>query len=157
MSCTLTGDLRSYTIGCLWGGINSGLLSYFFVAFFSQWWLRTRYSGWFVKYNYILAAALDGGTQVRSIFSVAPLFIPHHIGAVGHGIYPLLRCVRSLWGFSFVPAMVCAFSFQLNFLSLTQALIPGGAPTKTVCTNTTGRLCIQLSLLSFFQETMIGV
>ncbi|TFY74807.1 hypothetical protein EWM64_g9205 [Hericium alpestre] len=28
------------------------------------WYLRTRYPKWFAKYNYILAAALDGGTQV---------------------------------------------------------------------------------------------
>ena len=37
----------------------------FSVGFISQWWMRTRYPRWFNKYNYILAAALDGGTQVR--------------------------------------------------------------------------------------------
>jgi OPT oligopeptide transporter protein len=37
----------------------------FSVGFISQWWMRTRYPRWFGKYNYILAAALDGGTQVR--------------------------------------------------------------------------------------------
>ncbi|KAG2157265.1 OPT oligopeptide transporter protein-domain-containing protein [Suillus clintonianus] len=45
-------------------GINSSILSYFTVAFLSQWWLRTRYPRWFVKYNYLVGAALDGGTQV---------------------------------------------------------------------------------------------
>jgi hypothetical protein len=61
-------------------------MSYFAVAWFSQWFLRTRYPKWFAKYNYILGAgefasipiraagdlglirsrmlALDGGTQV---------------------------------------------------------------------------------------------
>ena len=39
-------------------------MSFFVVAFLSQWWMRTRYPGWFAKYNYIVAAALDGGTQV---------------------------------------------------------------------------------------------
>ena len=29
--------------------------------------MRTRYPGWFAKYNYIVAAALDGGTQVGFI------------------------------------------------------------------------------------------
>ncbi|KAG1742849.1 OPT oligopeptide transporter protein-domain-containing protein [Suillus lakei] len=54
----------AYFIGWLCVGINSSILSYFAVAFLSQWWLRTRYPRWFAKYNYIVGAALDGGTQV---------------------------------------------------------------------------------------------
>ncbi|KAG2036131.1 OPT oligopeptide transporter protein-domain-containing protein [Suillus americanus] len=54
----------AYFIGWLCVGINSSILSYFSVAFLSQWWLRTRYPHWFAKYNYIIGAALDGGTQV---------------------------------------------------------------------------------------------
>ncbi|KAG1802883.1 OPT oligopeptide transporter protein-domain-containing protein [Suillus plorans] len=54
----------AYFIGWLCVGINSSILSYFAVAFFSQWWLRTRHPRWFAKYNYIIGAALDGGTQV---------------------------------------------------------------------------------------------
>lgn len=69
-----------YFIGWLCVGINSSILSYFTVAFLSQWWLRTRYPRWFAQYNYIIGAgesrqrvcvsklrigtALDGGTQV---------------------------------------------------------------------------------------------
>jgi len=53
-----------YFIGWLCVGINSSIFSLFSVAFLSQWWLRTRYPRWFAKYNYIVAAALDGGTQV---------------------------------------------------------------------------------------------
>ncbi|KAI0030545.1 OPT oligopeptide transporter protein-domain-containing protein [Vararia minispora EC-137] len=53
-----------YYIGWLCVGINSSILSYFAIAWFSQWFLRTRYPRWFAKYNYILGAALDGGTQV---------------------------------------------------------------------------------------------
>ncbi|KAH8992871.1 OPT oligopeptide transporter [Lactarius hatsudake] len=45
-------------------GINSSFTSYYAIALFSQWYLRTRYPRWFTKYNYILGAALDGGTQV---------------------------------------------------------------------------------------------
>ncbi|KAF8271942.1 OPT oligopeptide transporter protein-domain-containing protein [Lactarius quietus] len=45
-------------------GINSPYLAYYVVAVFSQWYLRTRHPKWFAKYNYILGAALDGGTQV---------------------------------------------------------------------------------------------
>ena len=55
---------HSYYIGWLCVGINSSILSYFVIAFISQWFLRTRYPRWFNKYNYIVAAALDGGTQV---------------------------------------------------------------------------------------------
>ncbi|KAG1807603.1 OPT oligopeptide transporter protein-domain-containing protein, partial [Suillus subaureus] len=54
----------AYFIGWLCVGINSSILSYFAIAFLSQWWLRTRYPRWFAKYNYIIGAALDGGTQV---------------------------------------------------------------------------------------------
>ncbi|KAJ7707539.1 OPT oligopeptide transporter protein-domain-containing protein [Mycena rosella] len=53
-----------YYIGWLCVGINSSIFMYFSIAYLSQWWLRTRYPRWFNKYNYILAAALDGGTQV---------------------------------------------------------------------------------------------
>ncbi|KAJ7713023.1 OPT oligopeptide transporter [Mycena olivaceomarginata] len=34
------------------------------IGVYSQWWLRTRRPKWFAKYNYILSAALDGGSQV---------------------------------------------------------------------------------------------
>ncbi|KAG2138129.1 OPT oligopeptide transporter protein-domain-containing protein [Suillus cothurnatus] len=54
----------AYMVGSLSAGINSSALSFFAVALLSQWWLRTRYPRWFVKYNYIVGAALDGGTQV---------------------------------------------------------------------------------------------
>ncbi|KAK7016289.1 OPT superfamily oligopeptide transporter [Favolaschia claudopus] len=53
-----------YYIGWLCVGINSSIFAYFSIAYLSQWWLRTRYPRWFTKYNYIIAAALDGGTQV---------------------------------------------------------------------------------------------
>jgi len=51
-------------IGWLCVGINSSVLSYFVVAAWSQWYLRRRHPEWFREYNYVLAAALDGGTQV---------------------------------------------------------------------------------------------
>jgi len=54
----------SYYIGWLCVSINSSILSYFLIAWVCQWWLRTWHPKSFTKYNYILAAALDGGTQV---------------------------------------------------------------------------------------------
>jgi OPT family oligopeptide transporter len=46
----------AYTIGYLSNGITSSYLSYFAVAFLSQWWPRTRHPRWFAKYNYIVGA-----------------------------------------------------------------------------------------------------
>ena len=59
----------SLSIGWLSVGINASAMCLFSVGFISQWWMRTRYPRWFAKYNYILAAALDGGTQVRIRFN----------------------------------------------------------------------------------------
>ncbi|EJD37993.1 OPT superfamily oligopeptide transporter [Auricularia subglabra TFB-10046 SS5] len=53
-----------YYIGWLCVGINSSITSYFIVAYVSQYWLRRKHPSWFAKYNYIIGAALDGGTQV---------------------------------------------------------------------------------------------
>ncbi|KAH9945802.1 OPT oligopeptide transporter [Epithele typhae] len=47
-------------------GINTSVNPAMAIGLFSQWWVRTRYPRWFTKYNYIVAAALDGGTQVIS-------------------------------------------------------------------------------------------
>ena len=43
-------------MGWLCVGINSSIVSYFTIAFLSQWWLRTRYPRWFAQYNYIVGA-----------------------------------------------------------------------------------------------------
>ena len=65
-------------------GINSSVNTNMAVGILSQWWIRTRYPRWFTKYkcvsillcspefvliavarhSYILAAGMDGGTQV---------------------------------------------------------------------------------------------
>ncbi|KAI0669078.1 OPT oligopeptide transporter [Trametes maxima] len=47
-------------------GVNTQIWPSMVIGLFSQWWVRTRYPRWFTKYNYIMAAALDGGTQVIS-------------------------------------------------------------------------------------------
>jgi hypothetical protein len=51
-------------MGYLFVGINSAILMYFLLGFIAQWYLRKHYPVFFVKYNYIVSAALDGGTQV---------------------------------------------------------------------------------------------
>jgi hypothetical protein len=51
-------------LGYLAAGINSAMLSFFLCGFVAQWWLRRHHPQLFRKYNYIVSAALDGGTQV---------------------------------------------------------------------------------------------
>ncbi|KHN97548.1 oligopeptide transporter [Metarhizium album ARSEF 1941] len=48
----------------LYVGVNSSLLMYFGLGIFAQWYLRRLHPAAFIKYNYLLSAALDGGTQV---------------------------------------------------------------------------------------------
>lgn len=75
-------------VGTLAAGINTSALSFLIVGFASQWWLRTRCPHWFRKYNYVVAAALDGGTQVMVFILSFAVF-----GAAGYAhLFP------SWWG-----------------------------------------------------------
>ncbi|KAM6503844.1 OPT oligopeptide transporter [Amanita muscaria] len=51
-------------LGYLSVGINSSVFTSFVVAIISQFYLRKYYATWFRKYNFLLSAALDGGTSV---------------------------------------------------------------------------------------------
>ncbi|KAH9478604.1 Oligopeptide transporter 1 [Psilocybe cubensis] len=51
-------------MGWLPYSVNGQWWSCVVIGIFSQWWLRTRRPRWFVKYNYLMSAALDGGSQV---------------------------------------------------------------------------------------------
>ncbi|EIN10286.1 OPT oligopeptide transporter [Punctularia strigosozonata HHB-11173 SS5] len=51
-------------IGALSGGINSSVFVTFLLCLFSQFYLRKYRAGWFRKYNFLMSAALDGGTEV---------------------------------------------------------------------------------------------
>ena len=53
-----------WQMGYLFVGINSAITVFFGLGFFAQYYLRRKYPQFFVKYNYITSAALDGGTQV---------------------------------------------------------------------------------------------
>ncbi|KAL0953014.1 hypothetical protein HGRIS_007218 [Hohenbuehelia grisea] len=53
-----------WTLGYLSVGINSSVFTTFCLAVFSQYYLRKYRPGWFRKYNFLMSAALDGGTQV---------------------------------------------------------------------------------------------
>ncbi|KAF9031336.1 peptide transporter MTD1 [Hymenopellis radicata] len=53
-----------WTLGYLSVGINTSVFTTFCLAVFSQYYLRRYRPRWFRKYNFLLSAALDGGTQV---------------------------------------------------------------------------------------------
>jgi len=48
-------------------GANSGRFTAVFVGFISQFYMRKYHFKWYKKYNYILCAALDGGTQIAVV------------------------------------------------------------------------------------------
>ncbi|KAK4113429.1 OPT superfamily oligopeptide transporter [Canariomyces notabilis] len=56
--------MMQWYMGWLFVGVNSSILSYFAAGFFAQLYLRRYKPEWFVKWNYLTSAALDGGTQV---------------------------------------------------------------------------------------------
>lgn len=51
-------------LGFLSVGINSSWMTSLALAVLSQWYLRKYRPRWFRKYNFLLSAALDGGTQI---------------------------------------------------------------------------------------------
>ncbi|OAA38310.1 oligopeptide transporter [Metarhizium rileyi] len=57
-------SIVSWYCGFLYVGVNSSLLMYFVLGIFAQWYLRRFHPAVFIKYNYLVSAALDGGTQV---------------------------------------------------------------------------------------------
>ncbi|KAJ7492455.1 OPT oligopeptide transporter [Mycena latifolia] len=59
-------------IGYLSGGINSSVFCTFLLCMFSQYYLRKYRPGFFRKYNFLMSAALDGGTEVMTfVYSFA--------------------------------------------------------------------------------------
>ncbi|PPR01082.1 hypothetical protein CVT24_000393 [Panaeolus cyanescens] len=62
---TLFSSVR--TLGYLNVGINSSVFTTFMLAVFLQYYLRKYRPGWFRKYNFLLSAAFDGGTQSHGI------------------------------------------------------------------------------------------
>ncbi|KAK4579995.1 hypothetical protein LTR86_000197 [Recurvomyces mirabilis] len=51
-------------MGNLFVGINAGFTTFFMIAFTFQWYLRKYHPKFFVEWNYLISAALDGGTQI---------------------------------------------------------------------------------------------
>jgi hypothetical protein len=51
-------------MGYLVVGSNASVWIYFAIGFVGQWWLRKYHPMFFVKWNYLVSAGMDGGTQV---------------------------------------------------------------------------------------------
>ncbi|KAK5108447.1 hypothetical protein LTR62_008334 [Meristemomyces frigidus] len=51
-------------MGNLFVGINAGFTTFFIIAFVFQWYIRKYHPKFFVDWNYLISAALDGGTQI---------------------------------------------------------------------------------------------
>ncbi|TPR06570.1 hypothetical protein CAN33_0023235 [Aspergillus niger] len=60
----LNTSIILWYMGWLFVGINASIMSYFLLGFAAQFWLRRYHPQLFNKYNYIVSAALDGGTQI---------------------------------------------------------------------------------------------
>ncbi|KAJ7086088.1 OPT oligopeptide transporter [Mycena belliarum] len=68
-------------IGYLPYSVNGQWTSCMVIGVYSQWWLRKKHPQWFNKYNYIMSAALDGGSQVILFILSFAVF-----GASGKGV-----------------------------------------------------------------------
>lgn len=64
----------SWYLGELFVGLNASLTSYYILGFFGQFYLRRYRPGLFVKWNYLISAALDGGTQVMVFIATFAVF-----------------------------------------------------------------------------------
>jgi len=58
----LNPSIILWYMGNLFVGINSALNMFFILAFVSQFYIRRYHPEFFVKYNYLVSAAMDGGT-----------------------------------------------------------------------------------------------
>lgn len=77
----LNTSIILWYMGNLFVGINSSLTSFFIVAYFSQFYLRKYHPQYFVKWNYLVSAAMDGGTQVLVFILTFAVF-----GGSGHQV-----------------------------------------------------------------------
>jgi hypothetical protein len=62
------------TIAALSQGTHSGYLMHYAFGFFSQFYLRKYRPNWFIKYNYILSAGLDGGASIINFLLTFTVF-----------------------------------------------------------------------------------
>jgi len=57
-------SIITWYMGYLFIGINASVTMYYMIGIFGQYYLRKYRPKYFVKWNYLISAAMDGGTQV---------------------------------------------------------------------------------------------
>lgn len=60
----LNPSIILWFMGNLFVGINAGFTTFFVIAFIFQWYIRKYHPRFFIEWNYLISAALDGGTQI---------------------------------------------------------------------------------------------
>ncbi|TAQ84499.1 hypothetical protein B7494_g7178 [Chlorociboria aeruginascens] len=89
-----------WQMGYLFVGINAAVGMFYLLGFIAQWYVRKRYPQFFVKYNYITSAALDGGTQIMVFILTFAVFggsgverpFPHWAGNPDKSLHNLDYC-----------------------------------------------------------------
>ncbi|GAA5838052.1 hypothetical protein JCM11251_006835 [Rhodosporidiobolus azoricus] len=71
---TVVSPIICWCLGYLSVGINSSVFTTMLLAITSQFYLRKYRATWFRKYNYLMSAALDGGTQFMVFIATFALF-----------------------------------------------------------------------------------
>ncbi|GAA5965378.1 hypothetical protein JCM8115_002013 [Rhodotorula mucilaginosa] len=71
---TFVSPITLWCLGNLSVGINSSIFMTVCLGFFSQFYLRRYCATWFRKYNYLVSAGLDGGTQLFVFIATFALF-----------------------------------------------------------------------------------
>jgi hypothetical protein len=66
--------IMAAAMGILSHGTHSALLFHYMLGFFSQFYLRKYKTNWFIKYNYIVSAGLDGGAAVIAFLLTFTVF-----------------------------------------------------------------------------------
>lgn len=70
----LNTSIILWYLGYLFVGLNASVTSYYILGAFGQFYLRRYRPQWFTKWNYLLSAALDGGTQVMVFLATFAVF-----------------------------------------------------------------------------------
>ncbi|KAI8648228.1 hypothetical protein NCS57_01490700 [Fusarium keratoplasticum] len=70
----LNSSIILWYLGYLFVGLNASITSYYILGAFGQFYLRRYRPKAFVKWNYLVSAALDGGTQVMVFIATFAVF-----------------------------------------------------------------------------------
>ena len=70
----LNSSIILWYMGYLFIGINSSITMYYIIGVFGQFYLRKYRPKYFIRWNYLISAAMDGGTQVMVFLSTFALF-----------------------------------------------------------------------------------